>query len=82
MQDLEKLTYIIRKIKNNNSITNANKKQEHQRLLETLPTISKELNTIKVEQKNLKSFMEVELKNYFGNSYIIYFHIKLITNYT
>jgi hypothetical protein len=63
------LTYIIRKIKINNSNTNVNKIINHQILLETLPKINKEINTFKFLLKNLKALMEIELKKYTGNNH-------------
>lgn len=67
LQDLEKLTYIIGKIKINYSIKNLNKIKNHQILLETLPKINKEINTIQLLLKDLKSLIEIELKKYTGN---------------
>lgn len=66
IQDLEKIVYIIKKIKKNYTIKIAQEKKDSQQILEALPKITNELNTLKGECKNLKFSTELNIKEYSG----------------
>lgn len=66
IQDLDKIFYIISKIKKNCDIKVLQEKKECQRLIEVLPKLTNELKTLKGEWENFKSSTELNIKDYSG----------------
>ncbi|KAL4097405.1 hypothetical protein QTP88_022191 [Uroleucon formosanum] len=64
LEDLEKIVYIIKKIKKNYSIKILHKKEQYHRLLEAFPKLTNELNILKGEWENLKYSTELNIKDY------------------
>ncbi|XP_026815464.1 girdin-like [Rhopalosiphum maidis] len=64
LEDLDKIFYIISKIKKNCDIKVLQEKKECQRLVEALPKLTNELKTLKEEWENFKSSTELNIKDY------------------
>ncbi|XP_060840140.1 leucine-rich repeat-containing protein 45-like isoform X2 [Rhopalosiphum padi] len=64
LEDLDKIFYIISKIKKNCDIKVLQEKKECQRLIEVLPKLTNELKTLKGEWENFKSSTELNIKDY------------------
>ncbi|XP_060863531.1 uncharacterized protein LOC132940124 [Metopolophium dirhodum] len=65
LEDLEKIVYIIKKIKNKYAIKILHKKKQCHRLLEAFPKLTNELNILKGKWENLKYSTELNIKDYF-----------------
>lgn len=66
IQDLEKIVYIIKKIKNKYATKISHEKKQCHRLLEAFPKLTNELNILKGEWENLKYSTELTIKHYSG----------------
>lgn len=64
---MDKIIFIINQMKKKYSNSCMKEIQLNKQLLESVPKLSNELNVIKSELRNLKSSIEMEIKNYSGN---------------
>lgn len=72
---MEKIVYIIKKIKKHYTIKILHEKKECQRLLEAFPKLTNELNILKGELENLKSLTKLNIKDYSG------YKLQLLSTY-
>lgn len=63
---MEKIIYIIKRVKKKYTNKYVKKTQMNKTLLDTLPILTNELNTIKEELQNLKTSIKNEINNCSG----------------